>query len=159
MLRNMTCSVVLASLYVLGLAPNAQARHHRDCSNASLKGPYAFYTTGIVLPAGTHRENLAVLTFDGEGNYVSNFTTNDNGTVTEGTIVGNTYKVNPNCTASSFDTQGQEIAKMVLIDGGREFFMVRTNPANLVIRGVGKKQFSDDDEKEQRSGEPSDTRF
>jgi|SRR4051812_15640784 hypothetical protein len=143
-------SVILAGVCLLAFVPKTQARHQRECSNASLQGPYAFYTTGTVFPNGTPRENLAVLTFDGQGNYVSKFTTNDNGTVTRGTVIGNTYKVNADCTASSFDTQGQEIANMVLIDGGKEFFFIRIFPTNLVIRGVGKKQFSDRDEKDEK---------
>jgi hypothetical protein len=130
------CSlVVFASLCIPDIVSNAQAQ----CSNATLHGEYMFYTQGTVAPAGTPRVNLAVLTFDGKGNYTSRFVTNDNGTVTHGTLVGLGYQVNTDCTGVSLDAQGVEAGAFIVLLGGEEFSFIRTNPSSLVILGFGKR--------------------
>ena|SRR5215831_687319 len=126
--------MVSAGLY-LCIAANAQAH----CSNAMLHGDYEFHTQGVIVPAGTPRVNLAVLTFDGNGNYVSRFVTNDNGTITRGTILGNTYQVNADCTAATFDSQGVEGGVFIVLRGGEALSFIRTNPSSLVILGSGKR--------------------
>jgi hypothetical protein len=137
---KITSLIVLAGLSVPGTVSNAEAG---ECSAASLRGTYAFYTTATIVPAGTPRVNVAVLTFDGKGSYFSRYTTNDNGTVSRGTLLDLTYEVNADCTGSTFDSAGQDVGDLVLIDGGREFYFIRTNPAGWVLYGVGKKQFSE----------------
>ena len=86
--------MVFAGLCIPGIVSNAQAQ----CSNATLQGEYMFHTQGTVAPAGTPRVDLAVLTFDGNGNYTSRFITNDNGVITRGTLLGLSYQVNADCT-------------------------------------------------------------
>ena len=126
--------MVSAGLY-LCIAANAQAQ----CSNATLHGEYKFHTQGVVVPAGTPRVNLAVLTFDGNGNYFSRFVTNDNGTITRGTLLGLGYSVNADCTGVSLDAQGAEGGVFIVLRGGEEFTFIRTNPSSLVIFGSGKR--------------------
>jgi hypothetical protein len=123
-----------AGLY-LCIAVNAQAQ----CSNATLRGEYKFYTQGVVAPAGTPRVNLAVLTFDGKGNYFSRFVTNDNGRITRGTLLGLGYKVNSDCTGTTLDTTGAETGVLIVLLEGEEFSLIRTNPSSLVILGSGKR--------------------
>src|SRR5262249_41505613 len=118
-----------------GMVSNAQAQ----CSNATLRGDYSFHTQGTVAPAGTPRVNLALLTFDGKGNYINRgFVTNDNGTITRGTLLGG-YQINADCTGRLFDDQGNETTVIIVQPGGREFSSVRTNPSSLVILGFGKR--------------------
>src|SRR5215472_2014971 len=64
MARMIVTPIVVASMFVLGAAPNAQAR---DCSNASLKGAYGVHQGEI-----RNGDPVGVLTravFDGKGNF------------------------------------------------------------------------------------------
>ena len=128
-------SLMLSAGLYLCIAANGQAQ----CSNATLYGEYEFHTQGVVVPAGTPRVNLAVLTFDGNGNYFSRFVTNDNGTITRGTLLGLGYSVNADCTGVSLDAQGAEGGVFIVLRGGEEFTFIRTNPSSLVIFGSGKR--------------------
>ena len=135
-MRVRFCSLmVCAAFWIPNIVSNAQAQ----CSNATLHGEYKFYTQGVVAPAGTPRVNLAVLTFDGKGNYFSRFVTNDNGTITRGTLLGLGYRVNADCTGMTLDAQGNETGVLIVLLGGEEFSLVRTNPSSLVILGSGKR--------------------
>ena len=136
--------VAFAAFCITTMTSNAQAQ----CSNASLRGDYAFHTQGAVAPAGTPRVNLAVLTFDGHGNYTSRFVINDNGTITRGTLLGLTYQINADCTGLSFDAQGNEQGVVIVQAHGREFSLIRTNPSSLVILGFGKRLSGGDDQDE-----------
>ena len=64
MKRTIISLAAFASMFVLGAAPNAQAR---DCSNASLKGAYGIHQGQI-----RNGDPVGVLTrtvFDGKGNF------------------------------------------------------------------------------------------
>src|SRR5215813_4252241 len=135
MSRTFLAVLVFTVLCSLSTVSNAQAQ----CSNATLHGEYKFYTQGVVAPAATPRVNLAVLTFDGKGNYFSRFVTNDNGTITRGTLLGLGYKVNADCTGMTLDAQGNETGVLIVLLGGEEFIFARTNPSSLVIFGAGKR--------------------
>src|SRR5215475_14560041 len=132
---NVVSLVAFAGLCIVSTVSNAQAQ----CSNATLHGEYKFYTQGVVAPAGTPRVNLAVLTFDGKGNYFSKFVTNDNGTITRGTLLGLGYRLNADCTGVTLDSQGVETGVLIVLPGGKEFIFARTNPSSLVIFGEGKR--------------------
>ena len=135
MSRKFFAVLVFTVLCSLSIVSNAQAQ----CSNATLHGEYKFHTQGVVAPAGTPRVNLAVLTFDGKGNYFSRFVTNDNGTITRGILPGLGYKVNADCTGMTLDAQGNETGALIVLLGGEEFSFIRTNPSSLVILGSGKR--------------------
>src|SRR5215813_15067481 len=135
MRRKILVVLVFTFLCIPSIVSNAQAQ----CSNATLHGEYKFHTQGVVAPAGTPRVNLAVLTFDGKGNYFSRFVTNDNGTITRGTLLGLGYRVNADCTGVTLDAQGAEAGVFIVLLGGKEFSFIRTNPSSLVILGSGKR--------------------
>jgi hypothetical protein len=59
-------------------------------------------------------------------------TLNDNGTVTQPNDFG-TYTVNPDCSGTIFTNGGTRTVEIVLVDGGNEFYSIRTNPSNLVF--------------------------
>ena len=133
--------VVFASMFVVGAVPNAQAG---QCSNASLKGAYGFLDSHTVVPARTPFTGLGRWNFDGKGNFTNTVTFNDNGTVTHINDFG-TYTVNADCTGKIFIIGGTGTIEIVLVDGGKEFYELVTNPASLVITfSVAKKQFPDD---------------
>src|SRR5215510_3793032 len=109
---------------------NAQTPHYTASTSSKRKES---------LLSGTPRVNLAVLTFDGKGNYFSRFVTNDNCTITRGTLLGLGYRVNADCTGMTLDAQGNETGVLIVLLGGEEFSLVRTNPSSLVILGSGKR--------------------
>ena len=94
---------VLATVFVVGVAPTAQADDHKDCSAASLQGSFGFTSTGNLLAipapfAGTFAE-IGRQTFDGNGNTEGTATATANGNLNHLTFKG-TYVVNPDCTGS-----------------------------------------------------------
>jgi len=142
-----TSLVVFASMFVVGAVPNAQAQ---QCSNASLKGAYGFFEAHTVVPAGTPFTILGRFDFDGKGNFTTTLTINNNGTVTHANDSAH-YTVNADCTGKIFILGGTGTLEIVLVDGGKEFYALATNPSSAVITfSVAKKQFPDDDDNKQR---------
>jgi hypothetical protein len=132
--------VALAGMFVVGAVPNAQAQ---QCSNASLKGAYGFLDAHIVVPAGTPFTALGRWNFDGKGNFTNTLTFNDNGTVTHANDSGS-YHVNADCTGEIGILGGTGTLEIVLVDAGKEFYALATNPSSAVITfSVAKKQFRD----------------
>ena len=142
MKKTIISLVVFASMFVVGAVPNAEAR---KCSNATLTGAYGFLDSHTVVPAGTPFAALGRWNFDGKGNFTITLTINDNGTVTHINDSGR-YTVNADCTGKIFILGGTGSVEIVLVDGGKEFYELTTNPSSLVILfSVAKKQFPDDD--------------
>ena len=147
MKKAIISSVVFASMFVVGAVPNAQAG---QCSNATLKGAYGFLDGHTAVPAGTPFSVLGRWNFDGKGNFTNTITNNDNGMVTHVNDFG-TYIVNADCTGKIFILGGTGTEEIVLVDGGKEFYSLSTNPSSLVSSfSVAKKQFPDDDDNKQR---------
>ena len=147
MKKTIISAVVFASMFVVGAVPNAQAR---QCSNASLEGAYGFLDGHTLVPAGTPFAGLGRWNFDGKGNFTSTLTINDNGTVTHVNDFG-PYTVNADCTGKIFIIGGTGTIEIVLVDAGKEFYEIATNPSSLVtLFSVAKKRFPDDDDNEQR---------
>ena len=143
MKKTIISAVVFASMFVVGAVPNAQAR---QCSNATLTGAYRFLDSHTAVPAGTPFAALGRWNFDGKGNFTNTATFNDNGTVTHINDFG-PYTVNADCTGKIFILGGTGTVEIVLVDGGKEFYEIVTNPSSLVILfSVAKKQFPDDDD-------------
>jgi len=143
MKKTIISVVVFASMFVVGAVPNAQAG---QCSNASLKGAYGFLDSHIAVPAKTPFTALGRWNFDGKGNFTNTLTFNDNGTVTHATDSA-TYTVNADCTGKIFILGGTGTLEIVLVDGGKEFYALATNPSSAVITfSVAKKQFPDDED-------------
>jgi hypothetical protein len=122
-------ALALAVMFLSGVPARAQGR---TCSNANLEGAYGSSVGMIVLPAGTPRAVLLRFSFDGKGNFTNTLTMNDNGTIIHSSDFG-TYTVNPDCTGTIFTNGGTRTVEIVLVDGGNEFYSIRTNPSNLVF--------------------------
>ena len=147
MKRTIVSLVLLASTLVVGAVPNAQAQ---QCSNASLKGSYGRYASGIVVPAGTPRVGLARETYDGKGNWTNKITLNNNGTVIPINDSGS-YTVNADCTGTIFNTASGVTVPFVIVDGGKEIYSMAITcggGACNVSYGVAKKQFPDDNKQD-----------
>ena len=146
MKRGMVALAVVATMFVVaGIFAGARtgralAQPARGCSNASLQGGYGFFADEILLPAGTRRSNLGRIAFDGAGKYTVALTFDDAGTVTHATDAG-TYSVNPACTGKLITNGGAGTIEIVLVDGGNEFYQLRTSPATALFRfNVATKQ-------------------
>ena len=141
--RTSISLIAFASVSLVGAIPSAQAR---DCSNASLQGGYGFSVGAIVAP-GTPRGVLGRFSFDGNGNWSATITINDNGTVRH-ILDHGTYTVAADCSGKIFPQTGaMGTVEIVLVDGGREFYQLRTDPSTIVfLFNSAKKQFSDDNQ-------------
>ena len=144
--KTMTPLLALVGVCLVGAVPNAQAR---TCSDAILRGAYGVTLGTVLVPplgTGTPRGVLGRIVFDGRGNLSASFTINDNGTVTHITDFG-TYTINSDCTGTIFATVAKGTLEIVVVDGGKEFYQLRTEPAGvLVMFNAAKKQFPDDHE-------------
>ncbi len=126
--RMVIAPFLFAGMFLAGVT-HAQGR---TCSNAMLSGGYGSTVGMFVLPAGTPRAVLLRFTFDGKGNFTNTLTMNDNGTVIHASDFG-TYTVNPDCTGTVYTNGGTKTVEIVVVDGGNEFYSIRTNPSNLVF--------------------------
>jgi hypothetical protein len=92
-------------LFTLALAASSTSMAHANaCSNATIRGTYAFTLRGqILLPDGTSvlLDGIALQTYDGRGNLTQIDAVADNGNAAPGWRPGTgTYSVSPNCTGS-----------------------------------------------------------
>jgi hypothetical protein len=144
MKRTSVLLIAFAGVFLAG-TPCGQAR---DCSNATLRGAYGFRVGGIVVPAGTPRGVLARFSFDGKGSYSAKLTLNDNGNIIHVEDSG-TYTVDADCTGKLFPNPnaGGGTIEIVIVDGGNEFYQLRTAPPFAVnLSNAAKKQFPSEDQ-------------
>jgi hypothetical protein len=145
-----TLIVPFATVLVLSVAPSAMA-DDKGCSNASLKGTFAYTVTGstsLPPPLGGPFGGVGRQTYDGNGHVSGTQTVNLNGNVLRQTYTG-TYNVNPDCTGSI--TLVVDIppglvthSDFVIDNNGNETRAVEVDPGS-VITVVGRRQFSDGD--------------
>lgn len=124
---------------VLALSSTLTA-HARPCSNATVRGTYAFTIRGqVLLPDGSSLliTGLARTTFDGEGNITQLDAVADNGNVTPGWRPSTgTYSVNPDCTGTytvTNDPQPPINAQFLVAQSGNTLHSVVINPGFAVI--------------------------
>ena len=141
MKRTILSLIVFAGI---GAASNAAAQ---TCSNASLKGTYGFHAFASIVSgtSATPRAIIGVFALDGRGNWTANLTLDDNGTIIPKPTESGTYVVNADCTGTLFPNSGGSVA-LVVVDGGSEFYQMRTNPASIVMFGTSKKVSSSDNQ-------------
>jgi hypothetical protein len=99
-----------------------------------------FFVHATILPAGTPRSIIGRLSFDGKGGFTKVLTLNDNGVVTQLTGSG-TYTVSADCTGRIFTNGSTKTIEIVLVDGGKQFYQLRTDdPHILFVFNAAKKQ-------------------
>jgi hypothetical protein len=142
-----TFVIAAVSALALSIAPAAKADDNKGCSNATLRGTFAFKGAGfIVSPAflAGPLATVSTLTFDGIGTATSaSGSSSQNGNIGPQTETG-TYTVNPDCTGTF----------MVLISPGgftAHYFFVIDVDANeleiictdsgVVFSGTARRQF------------------
>jgi hypothetical protein len=140
----------LAILAILARIPGATINvhaHDRACSLASLKGKYAFRRSGTDnLVGGPNCQSftncgpiaeMGVAIYDGNGTRGLIRTTRS----TAGEIrpwgdqpaPNGTYTVDADCTGSFFDTTGTLRDDVVVVDGGKRFFVLSQDPGTAVL--------------------------
>ena len=144
-----TLVAVFATVFALGILPEAWADDRRGCSDASLHGSFGFTSTGTLLAlppplAGPFTE-IGRQTFDGRGNTDATATLSANGNIVSGVTLQGTYLVNPDCTGSmTLFVSPIGITShvdFVIDDDGAELRAIITD-AGIVENRVYKKQFS-----------------
>jgi hypothetical protein len=122
----------------LCLAPLNSRKVYADpaCSNKTLRGSFGTYRTG-----NTSAGPLAAvghITFDGDGNSMSTQSISRNGVFTFDVSNSGLYVVEPDCTGKFLTPTGDEVARIVVVDGGNEVFLLSETPGNAVY-AVSKK--------------------
>lgn len=145
-------TIAALTAIALGIAPQAKAQGP-GCSNATLKGTFAYTSTGsttaaFVGGAGTVAE-VGTQTFDGKGNTTGAATLSSNGAIFQLTIKG-AYTLNSDCTgtftlmvtfpaSSGIGTVPVDV--FFVIDGiGTEFQGMETATGEIITR-IGRRQF------------------
>ena len=121
-------------------------RVHADekaCSTKTLHGYYGFYRSGTTSTGPLTAVGLGF--YDGNGNVTATQTISRNGVFTlDQTTVGQ-YEVDADCTGRGFQN-GVQISRTVIVDGGKEFYLLSMVAGNAVY-GVAKKLHSSDDDR------------
>lgn len=121
--------------------------HDRACSVASLKGKYAFRRTGMNnLAGGSSCQGLSecgpiaemgVAFYGGDGTrgLIRNTrsTAGDIRPWTDQPAPNGTYTVNPDCTGEFIDEDGTHSNNVVVVDGGKRFFVLSEAPGTTVM--------------------------
>jgi hypothetical protein len=127
---TLAAALMLSALF----STSAFADGNQQCSNANLKGPYAVTLSGSV--SGLPFSALDLATADGNGNISGTGTVAFNGVISDVTFTA-TYSVNADCSGSAvFDTGATQ--NFVLIGGGREIMLIKTDNGSAVVTGAGK---------------------
>ena len=146
---NIVKTLSAIGLLALGMAPAAMA-DNKGCSNADLKGTWAYTGTGsIVAPpqaAGPFAE-VGTQTFDGRGATTYTATLSGNGNIVPVTATG-TYTVNPDCTGTMtvlVAPFGATVHIFFVIDNLNTEFRAIETEVGFVITRIARRQFPEGD--------------
>jgi hypothetical protein len=124
---------------VLSLAIGMQAedRDRANCSNATLRGSYAFHATGELFAA------VARFVFDGQGGLTATFFGRTPGSPFGPVEFTGTYSVSPDCIVT--DEWGGSIHTSVIFGEGKGYFILNSSPdgdpsEDTVNSGEGRRQ-------------------
>jgi hypothetical protein len=107
--------------------------HDRGCSVASLKGTYAFRRTGVNNVVGGPIAQIGIAFYgDGKRGLIRT-TRSSNGDIRDWTDfpTNGSYTVDPDCTGSFFDADGTKSNNLVVLDGGKRFFLLSVAPETI----------------------------
>jgi hypothetical protein len=123
--------------------------HAKDqvCSVASLKGKYAFRRMGVNNLVGGSNCNgfsecgpiaqIGVAFYNGDGTRglirTTRSTSGDIRPWTDQPAPNGTYTVDPDCTGSYFDADGKHSNNVVVVDGGKRFFVLSEEAGTTVM--------------------------
>lgn len=131
----LSVAIVLVALYHVRKVHAAQVPAHRHgCSVASLKGAYAFSRTGVNNDVGPIAE-IGIDVFSGDGTrQIIRSTRSSNGEIQDwiNPSASGTYRVHPDCAGSLFDADGTKSNNIIVLDGGKRFFLLSLRPGTIV---------------------------
>jgi hypothetical protein len=138
---GITMGLLLSTSHI----PSAHAgsRHERACSNKTLNGSFGFYRNGTTSTGPLAA--VGILVFDGNGTVSGGQSISRNGVFTfDIPIPPAPYEVAADCTAKFLTDTGVEVARVLVVDGGNEIYLLSESAGNAVY-GVGKKIHTGDD--------------
>jgi hypothetical protein len=140
-----TFAIVAVAALGLAIAPTANAED-KGCSEASLKGTFAYTSTGFIVAApypplvGPLAE-VGTQTFDGRGGVTFTFNSSTNGDVGPGTGTG-TYTVKEDCTGTFTETSGGFTAHYsFVIDNNGNGFQAICQDTGVVVTRTGRRPY------------------
>jgi hypothetical protein len=108
--------------------------HDRACIVASLRGTYAFRRTGVNNDVGGPIAQIGIDVFNGDGTRgLIRSTRSTNGEIRDWTDFppSGSYSVDPDYTGSFFDADGTKTNNLVVLDGGKRFFLLSVTPETI----------------------------
>jgi len=135
----LTLALATGLLLSTPTVPRAHAddQNGKACSNKTLNGSYGSYRTGSTSTGPLASQGI--LFFDGNGIVSGRQSISKNGVFTfDVPIPPAPYEVAADCTARFLTDTGVEVARVVIVDGGNEFFLFSETAGNAVY-GVAKK--------------------
>jgi hypothetical protein len=107
---------------------------NRGCSVASLKGTYAILRTGVNNVVGGPIAQIGIAFYSGDGTRgLIRTARSANGDIRDWTDfpTNGSYTVDPDCTGSFFDADGTHSNDLVVLDGGKRFFLLSVAPETI----------------------------
>lgn len=129
--------VLMAAVWTSARISGAVTQVHaqdRGCSVASLKGTYAFRRTGVNNQVGGPIAQIGIAFYSGDGTRgLIRTTRSTNGEIRDWTDfpTNGSYTVDPDCTGSLFDSNGTKSNNLVVLDGGKRFFLLSVAPGTI----------------------------
>jgi len=130
-------AIVITALYHARKVHATQVHaHDRGCSVASLKGTYTFRRTGVNNVVGGPIAQIGIAFYSGDGTRgLIRTARSANGEIrpwTDFPAPNGSYTVDPDCTGSFFDADGTHSNDLVVLDGGKRFFLLSVEPGTIV---------------------------
>jgi hypothetical protein len=126
--------VVLALYHARKVQATPVHANDPACSLASLKGTYAFRRTGVNNVVGGPIAQIGIDVFNGDGTRgLIRSTRSTNGEIQDWTDSppSGSYTVDPDCTGSVFDANSTHSNNVVVLDGGKRFFLLSVAPGTI----------------------------
>jgi hypothetical protein len=144
-----TFAIAAVAALALAVAPTANAED-KGCSEASLKGTFAYTSTGFIVAApvpalvGPYAE-VGTQSFDGKGDVSFTFNASQNGNVGTGTGVvtaTGTYTVNEDCTGTFTESSNGFTSHFYfVIDDHWNGLQAICQDQGVVVTRNGRKQY------------------
>jgi hypothetical protein len=132
----LTVAIVVTALYQTRKVHAKQIQDHNHvCSVASLKGTYAFSRTGVNNVVGGPIAEIGLDVLNGDGTRgIIRSTRSSNGVIQDWTNFSpntGSYTVDPDCTGSFFDANGNK-NNIIVLDGGKRFLLLSVSTGTIV---------------------------
>jgi hypothetical protein len=147
----LVCGLVVAALVGVAFVPSTRAqqgqgqgqggssaRQQQPCSVETLQGSYGIAINGTDVTAGL-LATVGVFTFDREGAFAATVSRSVNGQIFPKGADHGLFTVAPDCTGTLQHPDAPPHWDLVIVDGGNEFFAIRTDPGTITTMR-GKRQ-------------------